>query len=108
MKASFLTLLLGFVGVCAFGVAYAQESEHFSHFDASVGGGFTEPVGRAGNNVNTGWNIDVRGGYRATRYVALDLDFNYNRWNLNNAALALVGEPGGFTSLWSVHVVPVF
>jgi opacity protein-like surface antigen len=108
MKASFLTLLLGFVGVCASGVAYAQESEPFSHFDASVGGGFTEPAGRAGNNVNTGWNIDVRGGYRATRNFALDLDFNYNRWNLNNAALARFGEPGGYTTIWSASLTPVF
>ena len=107
MKASFLALLLGFVGVCAFGMAYAQESEPFSHFDASFGGGFTEPTGRGGNNVNTGWNIDARGGYRATRNLALDLDFNYNRWNLNNAALARFGEPGGYTTIWSASFTPV-
>src|SRR5437763_16670361 len=99
MKASFLTLLLGFVGVCAFGVAYAQESEPFSHFDASVGGGFTEPAGRAGNNVNTGWNIDVLGGYRATWNFALDLDFKYNRWYLKYAALVRLVQPGGSTHI---------
>ncbi len=57
--------------------------------------------------MNTGWNFDVRGGYRATENVALDLDFNYNRWNLNNAALARFGEPGGYTTIWSVSFTPV-
>lgn len=34
-------------------------------------------------------------------HLALDLDFNYNRWNLNNAALARYGEPNGYTTIWS-------
>jgi opacity protein-like surface antigen len=107
MRVVCLALFVGLLGVCTWGTAHAQESENYSKIDLGVGGGFTEPAGRAGDNVNMGWNIDVRGGYRATRNVALDLDFNYNRWNLNSAALARYGEPGGYTTIWSVSFNPV-
>ena len=106
MRIKLFALLLG-LGTFALGTALAQETHNFPHIDASVGAGFTEPAGHGGNNVNTGWNFDVRGGYRATENVALDLDFNYNRWNLNNAALARFGEPGGYTTIWSVSFTPV-
>jgi opacity protein-like surface antigen len=106
MRIKLFALLLGF-GTCVLGTALAQETHNFSHIDASVGAGFTEPAGHGGKNMNTGWNVDVRGGYRATENVALDLDFNYNRWNLNNAALARFGEPGGYTTIWSVSFTPV-
>lgn len=107
MRATFLGLFLGLLGVCTLGTANAQESNNYSHIDLGVGGGFTEPTGRAGNNVNTGWNIDIRGGYRASSNLALDLDFNYNRWNLNGAALARYGEPGGYSTIWSASFTPV-
>lgn len=107
MKINFAALLLAGLGILGFGSANAQESQHFSHIDASVGAGFTAPAGRAGNNLNTGWNIGARGGYRATHNLAIDLDFSYNRWNLNSAALARVGEPGGFSTIWSFSLTPV-
>lgn len=106
MKFSLTALLLGLLA-CGFGTAFAQESHQFSHLDLGVGAGFTEPTGHAGNNVNTGWNIDVRGGYRAVENFALDLDFNYNRANLNSAALARYGQPGGYTTIWSFSLTPV-
>jgi opacity protein-like surface antigen len=85
------------------GTAHAQASR----VDFSAGGGFSVPTGRMGNNVDTGWNFDVRGGYKPSRNIALDLDFNYNRWNLNSTALASVGEPDGYTTIWSVSFTPV-
>jgi hypothetical protein len=74
-------LSLSFTLLCIVGSASAQAS----HVDFSAGAGFSEPAGRGGNNVDTGWNLDFRGGYKP---IALDLDFNYNRWNLNGRALA--------------------
>jgi len=107
MKAYALTAL---VFVWTIGFAHAQGSR----FEFGAGGGFTEPRGRMGNNVNTGWNFDLRGGYkvhgasdRPSPQVALDLDFNYNRMNLNPAALARVGQPNGYTSIWSLSFTPI-
>lgn len=107
MKFHLTALLLAFLGTFCFATAYAQESQNFSHIDLGVGAGFTEPMGHAGSNVNTGWNLDVRGGYRPIENLAFDLDFNYNRFNLNNAALARYGEPGGYSTVWSVSLTPV-
>lgn len=94
------------VAVCVFGFgsAFAQRS----HIDASGGAGFSEPQGRAGNDLDTGWNLDFRGGYKPIQSLALDLDFNYNRWNLNGPALARYGQPGGYTTIWSVSFLPTW
>lgn len=90
--------------VCMLGTAHAQ----WTHVDISAGGGFSAPEGRAGNDLNMGWNVDFRGGYKPTPHLALDLDFNYNHWGLNNTALARYGEPGGYTDIWSVSFTPMF
>lgn len=107
MNVKRFAVLVGLLGVCSFGTAHAQESRDFSHIDVGVGAGFSAPTGRGGTNVNTGWNFGVRGGYRASRNVALDLDFNYNRWNLNSTALARYGEPDGYSTIWSASFTPV-
>lgn len=108
MRVGRLGLFVCFLSVCTWGTLQAQESQNYSKIDFGAGAGFTDAFGRAGNSVDRGWNFDVRGGYRASRNVALDLDFNYNRWNLNSAALARYGEPGGYTTIWSVSFNPVF
>ncbi len=99
---------------CAVLATLGTANAQWSHIDFAAGGGFSTPQARMGNNVNTGWNFDIRGGYkshadsdRPSAQVALDLDFNYNRWNLNSAALARFGEPGGYTSIWSLSFTPV-
>jgi opacity protein-like surface antigen len=110
MRVTRLSITIFVAALWMLGTAYAQypESSRFSHIDFSAGGGFTEPTGHAGNNLNMGWNLDFRGGYRPSSKFALDLDFNYNRWNLNNAALARVGEPGGYMTIWSTSFDPTF
>jgi hypothetical protein len=78
-----------------------------SRVDAGAGAGFAEPAGSAANDLNTGWNFDARGGYKFRPYLALDLDFSYNHWNLNSTALARYAEPAGFSTIWSVSLTPV-
>lgn len=103
MQVNRSSLLLFFSLFSMIGISGAQSS----HIDFGVGAGFSEPEGRAGNDVNTGWNFDVRGGYKPSRNLALDLDFNYNRWNLNSVALARYGEPNGYSTIWSFSFLPV-
>ena len=102
MSVTRILLGLCFAVLCTFESAYAQESR----IDFSAGGGFSVPTGHAGNNVDTGWNLAFRGGYKPIPQIALDLDFSYNRWNLNNAALARYGEPNGYTTIWSFSFLP--
>jgi len=106
MKVIFFAI----VSVGMLGTAFAQAS----HFELGAGGGFSEPQRRMGNNVDTGWNFDIRGGYRThgspdspSPQLAFDLDFNYNRWNLNATALQRLGQPSGYTSIWSLSFTPV-
>jgi len=86
----------------------------WSHFELGAGAGFSSPQIRMGNNVDTGWNFDIRGGYRAygssdnpSPQLVLDLDFNYNRWNLNRDILNRLGEPNGYNTIWSLSFTPV-
>ena len=58
--------------------ASAQESLENYHANFSAGGGFTVPTAEGSSNLNTVWNIDVRGGLNVTRNFLADLDFTYN------------------------------
>jgi opacity protein-like surface antigen len=74
---------------------------------AGFGAGFTVPTNRAGNSLNTGWNLDARAGYNFSQFFALDLDFNYNHNDLNSAALARFNEPNGNVGTLSITLNPV-
>ena len=86
----------------------ASAAAQWNQVNFSAGAGFSVPAESSSNSVNTGWNLDFRGGYNVTRHLALDLDFNYNRADLNNAALVRAQEPGGHVSIWSLTFNPVY
>lgn len=105
MKSHSVILLLMFVSAL---LAEASAAQSAKRFNFGAGMGFTEPAYRAGNSLNTGWDLDFRGGYNVSRHLALDVDFSYNHWNLNAAALAQYEQPGGYTSIWSLSLAPVY
>jgi opacity protein-like surface antigen len=84
--------------------SFAQVEEHFNF---GGGAGFTVPADRAGNSLNTGYNLNLRGGWNVSSFVAADLDFTYNHSGLNDATLARFGEPGGSVGIWSLTFNPV-
>lgn len=86
----------------------ASAAAQWNRFNFSAGAGFTVPAQTASDSVDTGWNLDFRGGVNVTHHLDLDLDFNYNRADLNNAALARVGEPGGHVGIWSLTFNPQY
>jgi len=88
--------------------ASAQESLENYHTNFSVGGGFTVPTAEAGSNLNTGWNIDIRGGLNITHNLLADLDFTYNQWGLTRSALASFGQPNGHADVWALTFDPIF
>jgi opacity protein-like surface antigen len=85
---------------CAFG-------QVTDHLNVSVGGGVSTPTGDAGHDLNTGWNFAASGGYNFNPYVSANLDFGYNRWGLNAAALQRFQEPNGQASVWDLTLNPV-
>jgi opacity protein-like surface antigen len=86
---------------------YSYDNGVGDKVNVSVGGGVSLPTDEASQDLRTGYNWDVSGGYNVNRYLSTNLDFSYNRWGLNNAALARFGEPGGRTSVWDVTFNPV-
>jgi len=100
LKIRTLVLILVSISACA----VAQVSERFNF---SVGGGVTVPTDRAAERVNTGWNVDFRGGVSLTHQLLADLDFSYVNHRLNDATLAEFGEPNGGVGIWSLTFNPV-
>lgn len=95
------------VTVFLFFFTFSAQGQDNHRFNFSAGGGFTIPNATASANLNTGWNLDFRGGVSVNPSLLADLDFTYNRWNLTRAALAHVGEPGGYADVWSLTFAPV-
>ena len=73
---------------------YSYDNPFTDKFNVSFGGGASFPTDEAGHDLHTGYNLNASGGYNFNRYVSANLDFSYNRWGLNDAALARFGEIG--------------
>jgi opacity protein-like surface antigen len=111
MRNSAVMWLRGlFFVVCLTPLAFSQysyDNKFAEKVNVSVGGGVSLPTDEAGRDLHTGYNWDVNGGYNVNRYLSTNLDFSYNRWGLNDAALALFDEAGGRTSVWALTFNPV-
>src|ERR1019366_6159889 len=92
--------LVAFVAsyVAAAGSSFAQD---FSHLFFEGAGGVSVPVGSAGNRLNTGYNFLLGAGWRFNPNVAGMLEFQYDRFSLNNNALQSFQQPDGYNSFWS-------
>src|SRR5215472_915913 len=82
VSLSFLAMLLM--------LTMAASAQSWNRLDFSAGAGFSTPTDATGRNLNTGWNLDFRGGYNVNRHFAADLDVGYSYWDLNSAALAVL------------------
>jgi hypothetical protein len=91
MKSSSVICILSTI-LLFIGSGMAQIADRFNF---SGGAGVALPIASAGRNLNTGFNLDFRGGYNLNSHISADLDFGYNYWNLNSAALRwhLLGNP---------------
>src|SRR4051794_39441491 len=84
----------------------AQQEDH--HLTFSAGAGVTQPVGQIDRRLDTGWNVQVSGGYLFTRNIGATLDFQYNGMGLTNGYLQQVAVPNGTGRIWSVTLNPVY
>jgi len=90
--------------LAASGVSAQALEEH--HVNFSAGGGFTTPVEATGSALDTGWNINFRGGASVADQLLLDLDFTYAHSRFSNGTLARFGEPDGGVGIWSLTFNP--
>jgi hypothetical protein len=93
------------MAVLALASANAQEETQKLSF--AVGGGFTVPVGSAGQNLANGWNVRSGFGYNFTSHVGAMLDIGYDGMNINGATLGALGVPGGDVRVFSATLDPI-
>ena len=86
------------------GSLLAQEGSRFAF---SVGGGFTQPVGNTGRNLDEGWNIQGGGGINFGPYLGAMIDVGYNSFGINSTTLSNIGVPGGDVHIFSATLDPV-
>jgi opacity protein-like surface antigen len=76
-------------------------------FNFGAGAGVSFPTQSASANLETGWNLDFRGGVNVSQNFLADLDFTYNHWGLTRTALAHFGQPSGYADVWALTFTPV-
>jgi hypothetical protein len=91
-------------GLLAAGMLAAQEGPGFTF---AIGGGFTQPTGNTGRNLNDGWNIRGGAGVNFTPYLGAMLDLGYDHMGINGTTLANIGVPGGDVQVFSATIDPV-
>jgi hypothetical protein len=98
-----LALIAGLAAVSVSSVL-AQESSRFT-FD--IGGGFTNPVGNTGRNLNEGWNVQGGVGLNFNSYIGAKIDLGFNDFGINSTVLNNIGVPNGDIHMFSATLDPI-
>ncbi len=88
----------------AAGLLNAQEVPTFTF---SIGGGFVQPVGITGSNLNTGWNVRGGAGVNFNSHLGANVDLGFDDLGISNSALANIGVPGGSVHIFSATLDPI-
>jgi len=91
-------------GLLAAGLMSAQEVQRFT---IDFGGGFTEPVGATGRNLDIGWNVGGGAGINFNNYVGAKIDVAFNDFGINSGTLNAIGVPGGDVHIFSATLDPI-
>jgi hypothetical protein len=83
------------------------QAQEFSHFTFDAGGGFTQPVGSTGRQLDTGWNMQGGAGVNFSPYVGLKVQLDYNRFGVNSFTLNNLGFPDGNVGVFSATLDPI-
>ena len=85
----------------------ALSAQEYSHFTFSGGGGFTQPVGNTGRQLDTEWNIQGGAGVNFSQYFGTVVQLQYDRMGVNSFTLNNLGFPGGDLSVFSATIDPI-
>jgi opacity protein-like surface antigen len=93
-------------GVCllAAGLLNAQEVPTFTF---SIGGGFVQPVGLTGSNLDTGWNIRGGAGVNFNSHLGANVDLGFDDFGINSSTATSIGVPGGSVHVFSATLDPI-
>jgi len=82
-------------------------AQEVSPFSFQISGGFTQPVGNTGRNLDDGWNIQGGAGYNFGPYVGAMIDVGYNSFGVNSTTLQNLGFPDGGFHVFSATLDPI-
>ena len=92
------------LGIFLIGSLSAQE---VSPFTFSIGGGFTQPVGNTGRQLDDGWNIQGGAGMNFGKYLGVMVDLGYNSFGINTLTVNNAGATGGSLHVFSATLDPI-
>ena len=92
---------------CSFLVAGLASAQEFSHLLFDFGAGFTSPVSRSSDHLDTGWNVQGGIGYNFTPAIGAKLQLDYNQMGIKSSVLDNIGIPGGNVKVFSATVDPI-
>jgi hypothetical protein len=96
---------------CFFGIGLlpcANAQDEFHHFTVNLGGGYTPVVGRLGDTLEGGGNVQVGGGFNFNRYFGVLGTFSFNHLGVARSALNTLEVPDGQARVYSFTVDPKF
>ena len=70
-------------------------------------GGFTEPVGNTGAQLDTGWNVRGGFGVNFTQRLGVEVQADYSSMGINSTTLNNIGFPGGTVGIFSATLDPI-
>jgi opacity protein-like surface antigen len=85
-----------------------MEGQDFHRWAFNVGGGPSFGVGDAADRINTGYNVQVGGGYNFSKHFGLNIDYTFQSADLSNKALTAAGSPGGYAHAWGFSADPIY
>jgi hypothetical protein len=88
-------------------LAPAVEAQDFHHLRFHLGGGFTQPTGRLGSDLNTGWNVNGGVGLNFNRFLGIDANVLYTGFGISRSALNALQQPDGNSHTWGFTLDPV-
>jgi len=89
------------------GLAGLLGAQEFHRATFNVGAGFTQPVGRTGDNLDMGWNVHGGAGVNFNPYVGAMLNVGYDHMGITSTTLSNFGVPGGDVHVLSATIDPI-
>jgi outer membrane protein with beta-barrel domain len=94
-------------GVCFLLVSTLHAQQETQRFSFDLGGGFTQPVGNTGRQLDEGWNLTGGFGYNFSQYFGTMIDLGYNSFGISTSTLNNLGFPGSGVHIFSATLDPV-
>jgi len=83
------------------------QAQEYHRLIVDFGGGFTQPVGRTGNILDQGWNVQGGAGVNFSQYVGALVQLDFNSLGISSGTLSNLGYPGGNIHVFSATLDPI-